>query len=291
MLRISQVITLPDGRVLGFDEYGERSGLPVFYFHGTPSSRLEFTQFGNEALAQTLGLRVIAVDRPGMGLSDFQPGRRIGDWPHDVAALADELGLERFVVLSYSGGGPYALACAWAMPERVIRVGAVSSPAQFDLPGLTDGIPAENLRVFAMARHKPALLRLTYRLGSLLARYAPERAVANVVAGLPEPDLQVMTSPEFQQGFLRMFREVLRSGPRGAQWDTCLMVSPWDIGLQQIRLPVRLWHGDADRNAPLAMGRYLAQTIPGCQIEVFPGEGHISLIVKHAEEILRSLTE
>src|SRR5947209_19434697 len=108
MSRINQHFTLSDGRVLGYNEYGPIDGKPLFYFHGTPSSRIEWQMFGGEQLATQLNLRVISMDRPGMGLSDFQTSRRLLDWPTDVAKLADELGIDHFSVLAFSGGGPYA---------------------------------------------------------------------------------------------------------------------------------------------------------------------------------------
>jgi len=103
-------------------------------------TRLEWRLFGSDALANKLNIRVIAPDRPGLGRSEFQPGRRIGDWPDDVLALADQLKLARFAILGYSGGGPYAAACALKIPERLTRVGIVSGTAPFDEPGLTAGI-------------------------------------------------------------------------------------------------------------------------------------------------------
>ena len=102
--------TLPDGRSLGYAAYGDPQGKPLFFFHGFPSSRLE-AQF-TEGVAGRLGARIIAIDRPGFGRSDFKKERRIRDWPDDVLALADALGIDRFAVLGVSGGGPYAAACA-----------------------------------------------------------------------------------------------------------------------------------------------------------------------------------
>src|ERR1700756_1202961 len=146
MSKISQQLRLPGGRLLGYDEYGVPDGNPIFYFHGSPSTRLEWLLFGNDALANKLNIRVIVPDRPGLGRSEFHLGRRIGDWPEDVLALADNLKLTRFAVCGYSGGGPYAAACALKMPERLTRVGIVSGTAPFDEPGLTAGVHPTTLR-------------------------------------------------------------------------------------------------------------------------------------------------
>jgi len=284
--RLDQQLRLPDERMLGYDEYGSSSGLPLFYFHGSPSSRVEWPLFVGDGLAQALGLRVIAPDRPGLGLSGFQDGRRIGHWSSDVLSLADRLGLQRFAILGYSGGGPYALACAQAIPERLTRVGVISGTGPFDRPGLVDGIPQTNQKYFFLARYKPWLSRLMFRGLGFTARFFGQKMAANAMAVLPEADCQVMALPEFASGFLRLIREALRQGPRGAQRDVALMVSPWEFRPQDITMPVRFWHGEEDVNAPPAMGRYLAAAAPDGQIQFYPGEGHLSLFVKHAEEIL-----
>ena len=287
MSKTDRQLRLPTGRLLGYDEHGAVDGTPIFYFHGSPSTRLEWHLFGSDALARKLKVRIIVPDRPGLGRSDFQPGRRISDWPADVIALADRLALVRFAVLGYSGGGPYAAACALKIPERLTRVGIVSGTAPFDEPGLTAGINPTNLRFMQLARTKPWLSRQTLRLMGLIVRFTPRRFIEGAIATLPIPDQAVLDRPDFRQGFIAMVREALLAGPRGAQRDTALMVSPWDFRLQDIRSAVYLWHGVDDANAPLAMGHYMAATIPNSHAYYYPGEGHLSLMAKHVEEILK----
>ncbi len=117
--RANQQIKLRDGRSLGYAEYGTPVGKPVFYFHGFPSSRLDWPLFDTDAIAARLNARIIAADRPGYGLSDFKRGRKILDWPDDVVELADALQIDRFAVLGISGGGPYAEACSFKIPQRL----------------------------------------------------------------------------------------------------------------------------------------------------------------------------
>lgn len=188
MTKINQHVRLPSGRLLAYHEYGGPDGAPIFYFHGSPSSSLEWDLFGGEELANSLNIRVIVPDRPGLGRSEFQSGRRIGDWPADVVALADQLALARFAVLGYSGGCPYATACALKIPERLTRVGIVSGTAPFDEPGLSSGIDPTSLRLMQLARTKPRLSRLTLRLMGLMARFAPRQIVKGAMATLPAPD-------------------------------------------------------------------------------------------------------
>ncbi|MBI5838757.1 MAG: alpha/beta hydrolase [Chloroflexi bacterium] len=290
MPKLDQQVRLPDGRMLGYNEYGSPDGTPLFYFHGSPSARIEFALFGSEEMLQALNVRLIAPDRPGSGLSDFQPGRRFMDWPKDVVALADYLKIERFAVLGYSGGGVYAAVCALAIPERIIKAGIVSGTAPFTHPGLTDTIPADNLRFFAFSHEKPWLSHLFLNMMGAMARLAPKQVIANAMAALPEPDRNIMAHhPEFQKGFLGIIKEALRKGPRGAQHDTRLMVTDWDFRPQDIRIPVYWWHGESDKNAPIAMGRYMAEAIPNIQAKFYANEGHLSLFKKYAEEIIRSL--
>lgn len=123
--RTRQTLILPDRRLLGFAEFGDPSGTPLVYFHGFPMSRLE--GWSIDRMARRRRLRVIAPDRPGFGLSTFRDQRRITDWPVDVRALASHLGLERFAILGVSGGGPYAVACASALPREMLSaVGVVA---------------------------------------------------------------------------------------------------------------------------------------------------------------------
>ena len=286
MSRINQHFTLSDGRILGYDDYGPANGKPLFYFHGTPSSRVEWQMFGSEQLATHLHLRVISMDRPGMGLSAFQSSRQFSDWPSDVMALADGLGIDRFAVLGYSGGGPYAAVCALAIPERLTAAGLVSSSGPFTEAELTQDINLVSRQFFDLCRDKPMRGRLLLRMMGMMAVLAPQRLIAQSLAALPEPDQAALARREVQRGYLQTLREAQRHGPRGAQQDTALMVGPWEFRPQEITMPVHLWHGEADRDAPIAMGRSLAAAIPKSQTHFYPEEGHLSVFVNHVQDIL-----
>jgi pimeloyl-ACP methyl ester carboxylesterase len=289
MSKTDQQLRLTTGRLLAYDEHGEADGAPIFYFHGSPSARLEWYLFGTESLAKKLKIRVIVPDRPGLGRSDFQPSRRIGDWPADVIALADHLALSRFAVVGYSGGGPYAAACALTIPERLTQVGIVSGTGPFDEPGLSAAINPSNLRFIELSRTTPWLSRMMLRLMGVMVKRWPSRFVTEAMAGLPAPDQAMLAQPDFQRTFIALIKEGLRSGSHGAQLDSALMASPWDFRPQEIQVAVHLWHGEVDANAPLAMGQYLAKNIPNCRASFYPGEGHLSLMAKHVEEILNVL--
>ena len=292
MPELNQQVQLPDGRQLGYDERGPSNGRPLFYFHGSPSSRLESYLYLSEELLQSLGVRLIVADRPGIGLSDFQPDRRLLDWPADVHALADHLQIERFSILAYSLGGPYGAACAYALPQRLNRVGIVSGAAMFTEPELIKNINEGTRRFLVMPRERPLVSRLF--LGTMLGvmpRLAPRQFVAGATAVLAAVDRDMVASdPEFQQGFVRMVREATRQGMRGAFHESLLTVTEPGFRLQEIQMPVLLWHGEADQNIPVEMARAMASIVPQCEARFYPDEGHLSLFKKHAEEILRALT-
>jgi pimeloyl-ACP methyl ester carboxylesterase len=292
MSTLNQQLHLPDGRRLGYAERGPSDGKPLFYFHGSPSSRIEAALFVSEGLLQMLNVRLIAVDRPGMGLSDFQPGRQIKDWPGDVVALADHLGIGQFALLAYSLGGPYGLVCAFAIPERLTQTGIASGAALFTEPALTDTVNAGTRRFLNMPREKPlaARLFLAVMLG-VMPRIAPHRFVAGASAVLPDPDREIVLSDStFQEQFIQMVREATRKGTRGAFHESLLAVTAWNFRLQEVQAPILLWHGEADQNIPVAMARFAAAELPNCEAKFFPNEGHLSLFKNRAEEILRALT-
>ncbi|HAX71534.1 MAG TPA: alpha/beta hydrolase [Anaerolineales bacterium] len=291
MSKLNQQFQLPDGRNIGYDEHGAPDGKPIFYLHGSPSSRLEANLYFGEDLLQSLGVRLIAVDRPGMGLSDFQPNRRTLDFPRDILALADHLNIDRFAILAYSLGGPYGLACALGIPERLTKVGIVSGAAMFTEPDLMKNINEGTRKFLTMPRESPFLSRLF--LGMMLGvmpRLAPKQFVTGASFVLPASDHEIVDSdPMFQQGFIRMVREATRKGTRGAFHESLLSVTDYGFHLQEIQAPLLLWHGEADQNIPVEMARYVASTLLKCEAKFFPNEGHLSLFKKHSAEIIRAL--
>jgi pimeloyl-ACP methyl ester carboxylesterase len=291
MMMKTSTIDLKDGRRLGFDEYGVPDGRPLFYFHGTPSCRVEWRLWCADPLLERHRIRLIAPDRPGMGLSAPRPGRRFGDWPADVAELADALGIARFAVLGASGGGPHAAACALRIPERLTAVGISSGPCSFEVPGVTSGIHPSVRQFDELGRDRPSLSRILLTFMKLMAQYAPRQLAAQALAILPPVDATVMRMPELQAGVAAMTIEAMRQGTRGAQWEIALTASPWDFRLEDIRIPVHLWHGGLDLNCPPAMGHHMAKTIPDCRATFFADEGHLSLLIHHMDTVLRTLVD
>jgi pimeloyl-ACP methyl ester carboxylesterase len=278
-------VQLRNGRRLGFVEYGRPDGEPCFSFHGHPGSRLE-AQVAHE-LAASAGIRVLALDRPGYGLSDFEPERTILSWARDVEAVADLLGLGRFAVLGASGGGPYALACGYALRERVSSVGLISSIAPYQAEGVTKGMRWQNRVGFQVGARFPPLAQLIMWSMARQLRRDPDRAVDAIVAAMSPSDAAVARRPEIRQLLRADVVEAFRQGSRGAARDVVLLGGPWGFSLGEIMQPVLLWHGETDVLATPAMGRHLARMIPDCRATFYPDEGHL-LAFQHMPEIIRA---
>jgi pimeloyl-ACP methyl ester carboxylesterase len=267
-----QTLRLRDGRTLGYAEYGAATGSPVFVFHGSPGSRLQVRAAHAPALAR--GIRVIAPDRPGLGLSSRLPGRAIADWPEDVRELADALGLERFAVVGISGGGPYAAACAWRLPERISRAGIISGVAPGAGPNLASDLRRRGRGLFDLVLNTPWLMRAVMDGGAVPCRRLPDHVLERVLALAPAEDQPILRRPEVAAALGAGLREAFRQGGQGVADELLLLMRPWTVRLQEIQVPVRLWHGESDGVVPVAMGRYLAQAIPNCRAEFIPGGGH-----------------
>lgn len=284
-----KTIRLRDGRSLGYADYGDPEGKPAFFFHGWPGSRLQAKLVDEEAARA--GIRVIGLDRPGMGLSDFKPGRQILDWPDDVAALADALGIERFAVQGISGGGPYAAACAYKIPDRLMACGIIAGMGSIGLS--MEGMKTSNRVIFFLARRLPWLLRLVLWLA--MGRHSQdkekvERLISKMMRELPEPDREVMDKPELKRFFIEDICEAFRQGTKGAAYEGRLYGQPWGFRLEDIAIDkVYLWHGELDVNVPVSMGRAMAEAIPNCQARFYPNDAHLSIVSNHSEEIMTTL--
>jgi pimeloyl-ACP methyl ester carboxylesterase len=281
-----RVVRLGDGRAMGYAEYGARDGRPVFFFHGFGTTRVICPP--DEELAVRLGLHLIAVDRPGIGLSEPLPGRRLLDWPRDVAELADLLGIGSFAVIGWSGGGPYALACGYALPERVSAVGLVSSPAP--LTGTPESTYLRRLDRNAVraAGRAPWVIRLALWHWGRPQRRDATRFFEQSVAAMCAADQAVLAEPELRDRMIANSAELYRHGGRGMYDEGLVLARPWGFQLGDIKVPVTVWHGALDETVPMAMAEYLLRSIPTAQAKMHPGEGH-HLLYRRWPEILSAL--
>ncbi len=278
-------LQLPDGRRLCYAEYGDPEGSPIIAFHGNPGSRLGWPSVLKAGVPA--GIRLIAPDRPGYGRTDFVDGvTTLANWPNDVAALADSLGLDRFAVFGPSGGGPYALACAWLIPERLTAVGIFASVGPFNAE--TDrGINPIVRSLWAVGTKVPRVLRVQMRAFGWLARKAPGLYVRMILREFSDIDRADYDRLGVADRIRSDRHEAYRQGGVGTWYDV-LLPTNWPIPLRDIEAPVRLWHGREDTSAPLAMGEYLAREIPDCEATFIEGVGHF-WIFEHLGEMLQEL--
>jgi len=284
-----ETLRLEDGRLLGYAVYGDPEGWPIFYFHGFPGSRLE-AQLADRVAAR-MGIRLIALDRPGFGLSDFKPRRTIFEWPDDVVKIADALGINRFATIGVSGGGPYAAACALKIPQRLTAVAIVCGLGPLDTPNGTDRMVRTNHLIFFLGRRLPWLAKISLWRIAYQVRRNPEGTLRRMIVALPDPDKAVLARPEVKTAMKDNVVEAFRGGSRGAACELLLYTRPWGFLLEDIATRVNLWHGEQDVSVPPTMGQYQARTIPNCRAIFCPGEGHFSLVINHMEEVLSGLLE
>ncbi len=261
---------LPDGRRLAWYERGDPNGSVVFAFHGLPGSRLQVHP--DERIASAAGARVIHVDRPGWGLSDPMPGRRIGDWPTDIAALADHLHVDRFAVAGVSGGGPFAAACAAQLGNRVTRTGIISGVGP---PGTMSSALSLEVRVaFKAAASMPGLLWLPLMLSALFSTRAPGFCLDWLIGQLPVCDREILRRPDMRAMLLTDMVEAFRQGHHAFLEDLQLEARPWGVALERASCPVALWHGSLDTVVPPQASEAVAALLPVATVKMFPQAGH-----------------
>ncbi|CAO2647920.1 Nn.00g088420.m01.CDS01 [Neocucurbitaria sp. VM-36] len=293
----NESITLEDGRTLSYAIYG--SPVPVttiIYMHGFPSSRFEGRLWHTACTKHNI--RLISPDRPGSGLTTFQPGRRILDYPADVLALVAHLKVDQFYILGVSGGSPYTLACLKKIgKDRLLGATIVSGlyPVKFGLAGMMLGT-----RIMLWVA--PWATGLTTTLFDAMmgkaARNEDPKVLENLIAKDIESrvcaDRKALKDPVNWTTFVAMARESFRSGSEGAGWEARLLGSDWGFELEQLDVgengvPLTLWHGTADVNCPVGMAKKADEIMSGSVLHLKEEEGHVSYIFRDVEEILGDL--
>lgn len=291
-----QTLTLPDGRTLGYAEYGCPTGIPLFYFHGFPSSRLESSAI--DEMGHRRQIRVISPDRPGFGISTYQSGRRINDFPADVKFLAKHLDISRFAVLGGSGGGPYALACAHALPrDMVSAVGLLASAGPWEA-GKQGLLLSEKFGHWASTRWPGGLVKLTDTLLALIRWALTTRRGKNYFdaqLGLKAPkpednnDGKVMTLDELRDQTIHAVFETFAQGSKACVQEARLLSTDWDIPFEDVDYnKVQIWHGVKDVNSPVRLMRYIAKRLPNADLREYPDDDHWT-VIKHLEDIISEL--
>jgi pimeloyl-ACP methyl ester carboxylesterase len=263
-----------DGRRLAVRVAGNPAGHPVVYLHGTPGSRV--APLPRERVLYTLGVRLITFDRPGYGGSDRLASRHVADVVPDVAAIADQLGVEAFAVLGRSGGGPHALACAALLPQRVTKAGILVSIAPWAAKGLDwfAGMSESNVREFTSASRTPESLIVELAKTAARIKADPMSHVSALGPELPEDDRRVIKDAGIRRLLAENYKEALRDSADGWIDDSLAFCAPWGFDLADIRIPVLLWHGEKDVFSPAAHARWLADQIPTAELRVLPDSAH-----------------
>ena len=281
------VVRLDDGRRLAFVDHGEPGAPVVVFCHGSGSSR---DGLGLASLVAAAGGRLISPARPGIGASDAKPDRTMIGWAGDVAELCSTLEIERFGLIGVSGGAAYAAAVAHGLPDRVSGAALVSSGGPLDSERSRDGMARGYRVTWLLARRFPSLLRALLGLQAKQLDKDPTGVAVRMLRSFPEVDRSALA--ERSEGdrvrfFIEPMVEALAQGPEATVQDLQLLARPWGFDPAAVTVPVSLWHGSADTAAPLAMATDLSTRIPGAEINVIDGGGHLSVILDSIEEAIR----
>ena len=284
------LLVLDDGRTIGYATWGDREGTPVFIGHGTPGSRLGLPPgLDDPEWIRQQRLLFVGVDRPGYGYSDPWAEASMLDCAGDLVRVADELGLERFVALGFSGGGPYVLALGVLVPERLRGVAVVCGLGMLDRPGALEGMSEADVEDTKMARGAPDELATARGEAARAIHEDPEGVFAGLSEELPEADRRALERPEVRAFLIETFQEAVRQGATGWVDDELRQVRSWPFRLKEISgVDVRLHHGEADVLVPAHHAKHLAEGIPGSRLQLYPDEGHLSFD-KHLKEIVQTL--
>lgn len=283
----TQTRQLSTGRSLSFAIYGEKTAPPVYYMHGLYGSRFE-ALLAAEA-AEKCGIQLIAADRPGAGESAPEPSRSLKSWAGNIVELADHLGHQQFSLLGVSGGAPYALSCAFYHPARVQRIALCGGLASLTDRSLIQKLPLKYKAALWLHHHfEPGLKWTNHRL-CYSARKSPERLLRRISRHLSIEDKNILAESSIREIFITSLTEAAKQGPLYGEQELTIFGSCWNFSLADISTPVDIWHGDRDRVVPVAMAHHFAEKLQHSTLHIMPDEGHFSLPIRHAEQILQRL--
>jgi len=275
-----------DGRVIAFAVVGDNDATPVLLCHGLADSRLAAQSL--QQAARDLGLRVIAPDRPGIGGTDRRRLGQVADWADDAAVVLDALRVDSAALLGVSGGGPFAAACAARIPARVRSLMLVCPLGRAEWP--TDGMAQGERLSLALAAHAPALGGWSMGRLATLARRSPDIFLWLAATNQADVDVRALRRSDTRESFLACYVEAFRNGSWGVAQDLRLLTRPWGFDLGSITAATSIHHGEADTTVPVQHARRYAQAIPGARLQIYPGEGHFS-ILSRPQDILAALAE
>ena len=288
MTENKQTLVLANGSSVAISEYGDPRGRPVFFCHGWPSSRT-MAELAGEA-AHDLGVRIISPDRPGIRDSQFQPDRRLVDWPAFLNEIADRLEIERFRILAISGGAPYAYASGWMTPERVEKIAVASGAPPLDDLADYSGLLPIHRRMLALRASRPGLLKSLFHVARpFVVLRMPIRLRPLLLKFLQPCDANVLRESRAFDVCFESARQAWRSSAKGVMTDAEIYAKPWGFRLEEVKVPVALWHGTKDRTFAPRLAEDVAKRLPNCDFKLVEGAGHYSLPIRYVGEILADL--
>jgi pimeloyl-ACP methyl ester carboxylesterase len=269
---------------MAYAEWGPPDGAAVLYCHGIADGRLSW---GAGRACQDRGIRLVAVDRPGIGGSDPKPGRSVVDWVSDVEELAGQLEMGRFIASGHSAGGIYALACARELGGRVEAAALIAGCGRLDQPGVVKEM--HTARAWWLADRVPGAMTLLYSASGRLVRRSPALARKLIAANFPRIDRAVIDRPDVAPRLQRAYAEATRPGGRGLTEDMRVVLAPWGFDPAGIGVPVHVFHGRRDAIAPPTHAQHWIETLADARPHWFEDAGHL-LFEDHSEEVLERLT-
>lgn len=281
----SETFTLRGGRRLGYCNYGDPKGKPIFFFHGWPGSRYSGKE--THEAAKRLGVRIISTDRPGIGLSDYKENRKLLDWSDDVAELADHLKLRKFSVMGVSGGGPYVAVCAYKLPDRIHKAGIVVGLAPVNVKGNLDGMAFWSKAGWANYHRFPILRELASLGAAIEFKYFP--ALGSLIAFPTQQDKELyQRAVKNKAGEESGVREAFKQGIKGPAEELRIYTNDWEFSVKDIKTKLYLWYGAKDKCVSLNMARYYQSQVPNSELFINPNGAHLARY-DFEEEILRTL--
>ena len=286
MNKINQYIVLKDKRKLGFAEYGNPNEFPIIYFHGSQSSRLEMHYDIYFAIKNDL--RIITIDRPGHGISDFNPSGSILQFGKDVKQLIDHLKIDDFSVVGMSAGAPFALGVAYLYPENINKVSIISGFAPFNNKNKKH-LSKEVKMMLNLAKTFPFLLKIALKVQVKQLDKKPKKALNGFLKIMSQPDQEILKKEAVIKVIENMFKEAYRKGSKGVAYEISnILVRNWEFELNEIQVPVTFWQGKKDNNVPFQWAQYMSSKIKGSHLKEFPEKGHL-LMFEYAKEIFTDL--
>jgi pimeloyl-ACP methyl ester carboxylesterase len=283
-------IAVGDDRQIGFAEFGDPQGRAVFWLHGTPGARRQIPMEAR-VYAEQRQIRLIGVDRPGIGSSTPYQYDTVFAFADDLRTIADTLGIDKFEVIGLSGGGPYTLACAAAMPDRVVAAGVLGGVAPVrGADAIGGGVSTLISAAAPVVELAGAPLRLAASTLIRLIRPVAEPALYAYARISPEADRQLLVRPEFKAMFLDDLLNGSRKQLAAPFADVVVFARDWGFRLEEVKVPVRWWHGDRDHIVPFEHGQHVVSKLPDAQLTHLPGESHLAGLGR-AEEILGAMIE